>query len=89
MVSAISAKGISLEELNKACRDYILILGQKGKKTELSIANSIWYRQGFSPDKDFLQTNADFFLAATQALDFDKPLKEHIAWHIDRCFLIF
>ncbi len=73
ILKALEAKGISLEDLNKACRDYILILGQKGKKTELSIANSIWYRQGYNPDKDFLQKNADYFLAAAEALDFNKP----------------
>lgn len=73
MANALKATGLSEEEFNTACRDYISILNSLGEKTELAIANSIWYRQGFNPDKDFLQKNADYFRAAAQTLDFDDP----------------
>jgi len=73
MAEALKAAGISEEEFNAACRDYISILNAAGEKTELAVANSIWYRQGFNPDKDFLQKNADYFKTAAQSLDFDNP----------------
>jgi len=73
IAEALRAKGISIEEFNTSCRDYISILNTKGDKTELSIANAIWYRDGFRPDKDFLQKNADYFGAGAKALDFNSP----------------
>lgn len=73
MAEALKATGLSEEEFNAACRDYISILNTVGDKTELSVANSIWYRQGFNPDTDFLQKNADYFAATARTLDFDDP----------------
>ena len=46
MLDTLKAANISPEEFNEACRDYISILRVMGEKTELSIANSIWYRDG-------------------------------------------
>ena len=73
IAETLKASGFSEDEFNAACRDYISILNTMGEKTELAIANSIWYRQDFNPDKDFLQKNADYFRAAAQTLDFDGP----------------
>lgn len=73
IAEALRATGLSKKNFNTACRNYISILSTLGGRTELSIANSIWYREGFTPDKDFLQKNADFFAATAEALDFDKP----------------
>jgi serine protease inhibitor len=73
MIEALKAGDLTEEEFNAACRDYISILQVLGEKTELSIANSIWYGEGFKPDKDFLQRNADYFAASAQTLDFSKP----------------
>lgn len=72
IIETLSAAGLSEEEFNAACRDYISILQTMGDKTELSVANAIWYRQGFNPDKSFLQKNADYFAAEAKALDFSK-----------------
>ena len=73
MAKTLKTEGLSEEEFNTACRDYISILESLGEKTELAIANSVWYRRGFNPDKDFLRKNADYFRATAQALDFDDP----------------
>ena len=73
MAEALSATAMTPEEFNKACRDYINILRTTGKETELSIANSIWYRAGFPIANVFLQTNADYFDSAAQSLDFNQP----------------
>ncbi len=40
--------------------------------TKLSLANSIWYRDGFPVKTDFLQTNASYFNAEVREIDFAK-----------------
>ncbi|HHX74079.1 MAG TPA: serine proteinase inhibitor [Firmicutes bacterium] len=71
MKQVLKADSFTENEFNKANRDYISILQTLGDKTELSVANSIWYREGFKPDLEFLQKNADFYDAAARDLDFD------------------
>lgn len=73
MKETLEAADLSEEEFNTFCRDYSAILGLTGEKTQLSIANAIWYRQGFNPHMDFLQKNADYFNAAAHTLDFSSP----------------
>jgi len=73
MTDVLKITGISPEDFNKSCRDYISILNTMGEKTELSIANAIWYREGYNPAEDFLRKNADYFAASVKALDFNTP----------------
>jgi len=73
MLEALSAKGLNLDQLNSAGRDWMTLLMNTGGKTRLSIANSIWFRDGFDADPAFLQRNADYFSAAARTLDFSDP----------------
>ena len=41
--------------------------------TEISIANSIWYREGFPVKQSFFDINQTYFDAIVKALDFSKP----------------
>ena len=41
--------------------------------TEIGIANSIWYREGFPVKQSFIETNQNYFDAMVKALDFNKP----------------
>ena len=41
--------------------------------TELGIANSIWYRTGFSVKQSFIDINQNYFDAIVKALDFSEP----------------
>jgi len=41
--------------------------------TEISIANSIWYRSGFPVKQTFIDINKKYFDAEVHALDFNKP----------------
>ena len=41
--------------------------------TDLGIANSIWYREGFPVKQPFIDVNKTFFDAAVRSLDFNKP----------------
>jgi serine protease inhibitor len=73
MLEALSASGLTVDQINAACRDWMSLLMNTNGKTKLSIANSIWYRDGFDADPAFLQRNADFFSAAAKTLDFSQP----------------
>lgn len=73
MLEGLKASGLSQEAFNQASRDYLSILRTTGEKTELAIANAIWYREGFEPALLFLQKNADYFDAAARSLDFKDP----------------
>ena len=42
-------------------------------KTEMSIANSIWCRNGFPVKQPFIEINKKYFDASVQTLDFNKP----------------
>ena len=70
MLQALADKGLSLEQVNRYSRDLMTLLTRTGPKTSLTIANSIWFDQFFTPYKPFLQDNADFFGADARKLDF-------------------
>lgn len=70
MLQVLTDRALSVEQVNAASQAWIRSLSSTGKKTTLSIANSIWFRDSFQPDPQFLQTNADFFRAGARKLDF-------------------
>ncbi len=63
--------GMTVDELNKAYKAYSDELTQKRGGTQLDISNSIWFRNDFKANLNFLQNNADFFGAGARELDFD------------------
>lgn len=74
--------GMSADELNKYLHAYVNSLAQ-GEKRKLSVANSIWFadRQDFTVNRDFLQTNADYFGADIYKAKFDNAARDDInAW---------
>lgn len=70
MLKALSAQGITIEDLNTGVSDWMISLMSDNRIAKLSIENSIWYRDGFKVNKDFLQTNADYYSAYVKSLDF-------------------
>ncbi len=73
------AFGIPIEELNKYIYSYVNSLPQ-GEKYKLSLANSIWFtnNQRFSVNKEFLQTNADYYGADIYKSSFDNDTVKDI-----------
>lgn len=71
MLATLSDTGFTAEDINLFSRSWInLLTAAGGDKTDISIANSIWFREGFDADRDFLQTNADYYQAGARELDF-------------------
>jgi serpin B len=58
------------DQANSYYNKLITDLPELDPNTTLKIANSIWYRQGFTVSSSFLQTGKTDFLANIQALDF-------------------
>lgn len=80
MIAVLSEAGLTPAEINEFSRVWINNLEAAGTdKTDISIANSIWFRDGFDADKAFLQTNADYYGAGARMLDFaDESSKDII-----------
>ena len=92
-MTANGAKGETLEQMEKTLgmtqgelNYYFYTLQQRLPHTEdcrLALADSIWYRDDgrLQVDRDFLQTNADFYGAAARSAPFDeKTLQEINDW---------
>jgi len=62
--------GLSQSQINDYYNNLITNLPQLDPNTTLDIANSIWYRQGFSVLPQFLHTDSTDFHAQAQGLDF-------------------
>ncbi len=63
---------LSINEVNESYQSLIKLLTELDPKVIFDIANSIWYREGFSVENDFLTTNQDYFDAIVEALDFNR-----------------
>lgn len=73
MKQALELQGLSEEEINASYRSLIDLLEELDPSVVFEIANSIWYRDGFEVEPDFLDVNESNFEADVQALDFDEP----------------
>ncbi len=71
--STLGFNSFSQDEVNGYFNKLITELPKLDPNTTLNIANSIWYRQGFSVLPEFLNTDNSYFHAKIQALDFNNP----------------
>jgi serpin B len=71
--NTLNFAGLTQAQVNDYYSNLITNLPQLDPNTKLDIANSIWYRQGFSVLPQFLQTDSTYFHAKIQALDFTNP----------------
>jgi len=64
---------LSQEEVNESYKDLMDQLLNLDDKVEFSLANSIWYKEGFEVFPEFIQTNLDYFDAAVEEVSFSDP----------------
>lgn len=64
---------LTTEEVNESYNDLMDPLLHPDDQVEFSIANSIWYRLGFSVLSEFIKTNMDYFDAEVKEIDFGDP----------------
>ncbi len=61
------------QEVNESYKDLMGQLVHLDNKVEFSIANGIWYKEGYPVLDEFIRTNQDYFDAAVEELDFSDP----------------
>jgi serine protease inhibitor len=73
MQQTLSLMGMGLQEVNQAYHDLIDLLRDLDPRVEFLLANSIWYRDTWSFEQDFIDLNRQYFDAEVTALDFTSP----------------
>lgn len=73
MAEVLELSGLTIEQANQAYKSLIELLSGLDPEVAFQIANSIWYRQGFSVEQEFIDLNQTYFDAAVAALDFNNP----------------
>ena len=70
---ALELGGLTPEEINQSYRSLIDLLLGLDLGVDFTLANSIWYRQEYTFEPAFLDTNRVYFDARIQGLDFAAP----------------
>lgn len=71
---ALAISGMDINTLNATCQALITQLPTEDSKVQLSIANSIWYKQNsYQPLAPFLDITRTDYAATVQPLNFDDP----------------
>lgn len=78
MANALSLQGMSLQEINQANNTLKTSLENADPAVKMSIANSLWAKQGISFKPEFIQQNQQFYGAKVTELDFAKPESANI-----------
>lgn len=73
MATALSLDGMSLDELNSAQQELRNQLLDSTSDITLSIANSLWSKQGYAFDTTFLANTRNYYSAKLSELDFASP----------------
>ena len=73
MQTTLELNGLTLQQANESYRSLTTLLSSLDPKVKFTLANSIWYRQGFPVEDEFISLNRDYFNAQVSALDFGDP----------------
>lgn len=74
IAGALAISGMDINTLNTVCQALITQLPTEDSKVQLSIANSIWYRQNsYQPLAPFLGITKSDYAATVQSLNFNDP----------------
>lgn len=73
MATALKMSGMTDKEINEYYQIMQSTLPKVDPSTQLNIANSLWYKEGFQVKNPYLQVNKDYFNAEIRALDFASP----------------
>ncbi len=73
MAHALALDGLSVSEVNQAYRHLIDLLRGLDPDVTFTLANSVWYRQGFTPLATFQDSTQRYFDAQLRGIDFSAP----------------
>ncbi len=78
MENVFHLHGLSVEDINKSYQGLINALLSVDPKVIMEIANSIWYRDTFHIEDNFLSVNKTYYDAEVEGLDFTNPASKDI-----------
>jgi serine protease inhibitor len=78
MERTLGLQGMSIEEINASYKSLMHLLMTLDPKVIFEIANSIWYRDGFFVEQEFIDVNKEYFDALVRALNFADPASVEI-----------
>lgn len=73
MRTTLGFASLTREQVNEAFKSLTFLLLNLDRSVTLQIANSIWYRQGYTVEPEFVSLNREYFDALVQGLDFNSP----------------
>jgi len=73
MTKVLELRGMTPQEINAANQNLQNSLQKNDPNVQVSIANSLWAKQGFSLKPEFLQINQEYYKANLSELDFTIP----------------
>jgi len=73
MQGTLELGGLTNQEVNESYKSLIELLIELDPKVKFQIANSIWYRQGYTFEEAFLNQCRTYFNAEVRGLDFSNP----------------
>lgn len=73
MQKTLELNGLTIQEVNESYKSLIELLSGLDPKVRFQIANSIWYRQEYSFEKEFIDLNKKYFNAEVRGLNFADP----------------
>ncbi|MEA1912385.1 MAG: serpin family protein [candidate division WOR-3 bacterium] len=71
MQTTLELDGLTIQEVNESYESLIELLTQLDPKVQFQIANSIWYRQEYSFEEEFINRCKTYFNALVRGLDFN------------------
>lgn len=73
IVAALEKEGLSESEINDTYAYLLSYLPDRDNDVEVAIANSVWYRNDFTVEQDYLNGMTETFEAKIASLDFTDP----------------
>ncbi len=73
MEQTLCLSGLTVDEINDSYKNIINSLVNLDPNVILTIANSIWYRNTFNVEQNFIDVNIEYYNAQVTPLDFSNP----------------
>lgn len=73
MTKALALQGMSIAQVNELSQQLQTTLQRLDPDVTLTLANSLWVRQGFPLNPNFVGTTQEFYRATITPLDFTRP----------------
>ncbi|MEW6522373.1 MAG: serpin family protein [Bacillota bacterium] len=73
MAQVLGIQDLDAARFNEGNRNLLSVLENPDPKVEVTLANSLWARLGFSFHRAFLETNRSYYAAEIREVDFDQP----------------